>query len=162
MKKIITKSEDETKKLGWKLAKGFEGGETIAFEGDLGAGKTTLIKGIAKGLGIKRNITSPTFVLMKVYKTNLHPSTPLRAGESEHKLHESRITQLCHIDAYRINEAIELSDIGVGEYLDDPKTVVVIEWGEKVKEILPKDTVWVKMKHGEKENERQIFINPVK
>ncbi|NQU77473.1 tRNA (adenosine(37)-N6)-threonylcarbamoyltransferase complex ATPase subunit type 1 TsaE [Candidatus Falkowbacteria bacterium] len=151
MKKIITKNENETKKLGERLAKGFGNGETVAFEGDLGAGKTTLIKGIAKGFGIQRNITSPTFVLMKVYDTDSHG---LRTDG-----HGSRITRLVHVDAYRIGDGQELIDIGIGEYLDDEKTVVVIEWAEKVREILPSDTVWIKMKHGRKENERVIMID---
>ncbi len=136
--------------LGEKLARSFRGGETIALEGDLGTGKTTLIKGIAKGLGIKRNITSPTFVLMKIYLANLH--------ESNHKSHKSRIRMLCHADAYRINSGQELVDIGILEYINDPETVVIIEWAEKTREILPKETIWVRMKYGGAENEREIEI----
>lgn len=152
MKKIITKSESETRKLGERLAKKFKGGEIVCLEGELGTGKTTLIKGIAKGLGIKRHITSPTFVLMKIYKTNPH--------ESVHKYHESRIRTLCHVDVYRINQPQELVDIGILEYLASPRVVTVIEWAEKVKKILPNDTIWIKMGHGERENEREIIINP--
>jgi len=144
MKKIITKSDKETMKLGEKLAKRFRGGETIALTGDLGAGKTTLIKGIAMGLGIKKNITSPTFVLMKLYK----PQTSSN----------SSIKQLCHVDAYRINNGQELNDIGIMEYIDHPRTLTIVEWAEKVKEILPNDVIWVKMGYGKKENEREIEI----
>ena len=145
MRKIITKNEKETMKLGEKLAKGFRNGRVVAFEGDLGAGKTTLIKGIARGLGINRNITSPTFVLMKFY--------PVKHSSIQ------AFKQLCHVDAYRINDASELIDIGVGEYLDDEGTVVVIEWAEKVKEILPDDALWVKMGYGKEESERVVIIN---
>lgn len=131
-------------KLGEKLAKEFRSGEIIGLEGELGTGKTTLIKGIAKGLGIKKNITSPTFVLMKLY--NL-------------KHQASGIRQLCHVDAYRVEGAEELIDIGVMEYIDDLKTIVIIEWAEKVKTILPNDAIWIKMKHGENESERIVEIN---
>ena len=66
--KFITKSERETIQLGKKLSRNFRGGQTVALIGELGSGKTVLIKGMAQGLGIKKIITSPTFVLMKVYK----------------------------------------------------------------------------------------------
>lgn len=153
MKKIITKSECETIKLGEKLAKKFRGGMTIALTGDLGTGKTTLIKGMAKGLGVKRNITSPTFVLMKIYDTDVSRMTT--DGR------RSRIRRLCHVDAYRINDSRELIDIGILEYINEPETLVIIEWAEKVKRILPASTIWVKMEHGKCENERQIVVNEV-
>lgn len=144
MEKAITKSEQETIKFGERLAKKFRGGEILCLEGELGTGKTTLIKGIAKGLGIRRNITSPTFVLMKLYPIK-HPSIQA----SKH---------LCHIDAYRINDAQELVDIGALEYLASPTTVVVIEWAEKVKDILPKHCTWVKVKHGKSKDKRIIQV----
>ena len=158
MDKVITKSDSETIKLGEKLAKRFRDGETITLTGDLGAGKTTLIKGIAKGLGIKKNITSPTFVLMKLYSTDLPRITAdkphLPAGRQG-----SRIQRLCHVDAYRIGSGRELVDIGIMEYIDDLKTLTIIEWAEKVKDILPNDAIWIKMGYGKNENERVIIID---
>jgi len=66
-----TYSEKQTFNLGKKIAKKLQGGEIIGLTGDLGAGKTVFIKGLAKGLGVRQAVTSPTFVLMKIYKTNL-------------------------------------------------------------------------------------------
>jgi tRNA threonylcarbamoyladenosine biosynthesis protein TsaE len=115
MKKIITKSEKETFNLAKRFALDLAGGEIIGLVGDLGAGKTIFAKGLAAGLGIKRTVNSPTFVLMKLYKVKNHPT----------------IKQLCHIDAYRSQSLDELINIGVAEYLNKKDTITVIEWVEK-------------------------------
>ncbi len=118
--KYTTHSEKQTIALGEKLAKQLKGGEVIALIGNLGAGKTTLIKGIARGLGLKKIITSPTFVLMKIYDI------------------DSKIKKLVHIDCYRIKSAEEISAIGAQEYFGQKNTVVVIEWADKIKKLLPR------------------------
>ena len=92
---IYTKSVKETMKLGRSIARQLTGGEVIALLGSLGSGKTILTKGIAKGLGIREIITSPTFVLMKVY--------PVK---------REKIHCFCHIDAYRLDKGTQLLDIG--------------------------------------------------
>ncbi|MFH0840952.1 MAG: tRNA (adenosine(37)-N6)-threonylcarbamoyltransferase complex ATPase subunit type 1 TsaE [bacterium] len=114
--KKITKTEKETIALAKKLAQSFVGGEVVGLIGDLGAGKTIFTKGIASGLGIKNNINSPTFVLMKVY--------PIKKGS---------IKNFVHIDAYRINNYKDLEVIGADEYFNDPKSLVVVEWADRVK-----------------------------
>ena len=134
--KFITKSERETIQLGKKLSRNFRGGQTVALIGELGSGKTVLIKGMAQGLGIKKIITSPTFVLMKVYK----------------------IENLVHVDAYRLKSGQDLIDIGIKDWLEKPDTVTVIEWAERVKDILPKKTIVIKLNFGKKKNERVIEI----
>lgn len=139
--KYTTTSQNQTIALGKKIAKDLKGGEVLAFSGNLGAGKTTLIKGIAKGLGIKKIITSPTFVLMKVYNV-------------KHKT----IKRLVHIDCYRLNSSQEILDIGAGEYINDKNTIVVIEWAEKIKKILPRQQKQILISLGNKENERLINI----
>lgn len=101
---------------GRRLAKKFRGGEVIALVGELGAGKTTLVKGIAAGLGIRRHITSPTFLRLRVYPVHGH----------------GIIRRLVHVDAYRIKHPAELSDIGLHEYLGLPDTVTVIEWADRI------------------------------
>lgn len=123
MKKITLKSESDTKKLAQKLAKSLQGGEIIALEGDLGAGKTTLTKYLGKALGIKEHITSPTFVLMKVYTVRL----PAKAKGPK---------QFVHVDCYRLDDPQELFYLGLEEYLNDPQTVVCIEWADKVEKYL--------------------------
>lgn len=125
-------------------------GEVFALSGNLGAGKTQFVKGLAKALGIKNHITSPTFVLMKVYPVKL-----LRTGSAGF----NRVNlQLIHIDAYRLSSADDLKSIGVTDYLGCKNTITAIEWPERIKKILPKNTIWIKFKYGKKENERIITI----
>lgn len=148
--KIITKNQKETIELGKEIARQLRGREIIALEGDLGAGKTTLIKGIARGLGTRKAITSPTFVLMKVYTD---------FTDKIHGLHRLRIKRLVHVDAYRVKDWRDLRDIGVEEYLGEKNSVVVIEWAERVKKLFHgKKVIWIKMGLGKKENEREIII----
>jgi tRNA threonylcarbamoyladenosine biosynthesis protein TsaE len=123
MKKIITNSEKETLALAEKTAKRARGGEVYALSGDLGAGKTVFARGFAAGLGIKRNINSPTFVLMKIY--------PVKKNK--------KIKHLCHIDAYRLKSARDLAAIGASDYLGHKDSVCVVEWPENVKKILKKN-----------------------
>lgn len=94
--------------------------------GDLGSGKTTFVKGLANALGIKSNITSPTFVLMKEYR--------LKNG------------QLTHVDCYRMNSYQDAEGIGLDEKFNNRDGIVVIEWAEKIKQILPKNTKWIMFK----------------
>ena len=139
MPKIITKSELETQKLAMKIAKSLKGGEVLALNGDLGSGKTAFTKGIAKFFDIKKPITSPTFVLMKVYK-------------SKH----DKVKNLIHVDTYRLANAQELVDIDMLDYFEEPSTICVLEWAEKVESILPKSTIRLYFSYGKKENERVI------
>ncbi|OQX71604.1 tRNA (adenosine(37)-N6)-threonylcarbamoyltransferase complex ATPase subunit type 1 TsaE [Candidatus Parcubacteria bacterium 4484_255] len=151
---IITLSEKQTLNLGKKIAKQLKGGEIIALIGGLGAGKTIFAKGIANGLGIKKIITSPTFVLMKIYEINKH--------KSKTNLNESRIQKLCHIDAYRLKSSQALINIGINDYLGQKNTVAIIEWADQVQDILPKNAIFVKIKAKKKRNKRIITITKVK
>lgn len=137
--KIITKSEKETYNLAKKIASKMHGGEVLCLVGDLGAGKTAFTKGIAVGLGISNTITSPTFVLMKVY--NLR----------------SRLLTLVHIDAYRLFDGEQLLHIGVGDYFNNPNCVTIIEWADRVKDIWPKKVILINFKVL-KDNKREIKI----
>lgn len=114
--KIITKSAKETIRLGEKFARKLKGGEVILLDGDLGSGKTTFVKGMAAGLGIRKNITSPTFVIMKVYNLKL-----LNRG----------LKYFVHIDMYRAS-AKALKDIGAFEFFGRNDTICVVEWGQKL------------------------------
>lgn len=134
----ITASEKETFDLGKTLARKLKGGETIGLNGNLGAGKTILTKGIAKGLGIKQTITSPTFVIMKLYK--------IRSQKLLQNSRQIKIKNLCHIDAYRINSYQDLIAMGAEEYINNPRIITIIEWADKVKKILPKKTRFVSIK----------------
>jgi tRNA threonylcarbamoyladenosine biosynthesis protein TsaE len=139
-----TQTEIETKQIGKDLASKLNGGEVITLEGDLGAGKTTFVKGLAEGLGVKKEITSPTFTLMNVYELTAN----------SHKL-----KTLVHIDTYRLKNEQELLNIGVEDYLGTPETITVIEWPEKVAELLRnKNIIEIKIEHVA-EAERRIIIN---
>ncbi|MBN1779323.1 MAG: tRNA (adenosine(37)-N6)-threonylcarbamoyltransferase complex ATPase subunit type 1 TsaE [Candidatus Buchananbacteria bacterium] len=129
--KIISQTNQQTINIGKKIASQLKGGEVLALSGDLGAGKTTLTKGLALGLGIKKVVISPTFLLLRLYKINNK---------------KTKIKYLVHIDCYRLKSADELIDIGADEYFNRPDTVVVIEWPERVKKILPKKTIKISLK----------------
>jgi ATPase, YjeE family len=120
--KIITNSEKETFAFAKSLAQKAKGGEIYALSGNLGAGKTVFVRGFAAGLGIKRNVNSPTFVLMKIYPVKKHP----------------QIKHLCHIDAYRLKSARDLAAIGTQDYLGKKDAVCFVEWPENVKKYLKK------------------------
>lgn len=118
-----------------------QGALVLALQGELGAGKTTFIQGLAQALGIKEKILSPTFVLMKRFT-----------------IYDLRFTNLYHIDAYRLSGASDVKDLGLEEILKDKNNLVVIEWAERVKEILPKDTVWLEFEHGGEDNRKITII----
>jgi len=163
MKKIITHSERQTISLGKKIAQKLIGGEVLALNGELGSGKTVLIKGIAAGLGIKKHITSPTFVVMKIHNTDSHGKKHglTQTGAKiprKSVLSQCKSVWLCHIDAYRLSSGQDLINIGVKDWLAKPNTITVIEWAERVKNILPKDTITIKLKLRKNKNERTITI----
>jgi tRNA threonylcarbamoyladenosine biosynthesis protein TsaE len=137
MHKIITNNNRETQKLGEILAEEIQGGEIICMTGDLGSGKTTFTQGILKGLKVKGPYTSPTFVVIKRYKLKLK--------------------NIYHIDAYRV-KVKDILDLGWKEIIADPKNVVIIEWAEKIKKIIPKNAVWINF-IWKGENEREIIIS---
>lgn len=128
MKKIITNSFEETQKLGRELAEKLQGGEVLALHGDLGSGKTTIMQGLAEGLGIKRRIISPTFIIMRTYETG---SEKQKAG----------IMNLYHVDLYRIESESDVEGLGLLELLGDKETVVAIEWPDKIENILPENRI---------------------
>ena len=123
---MLTNSASETMLIGEKLAKGLKPGDIVALSGDLGSGKTTFTKGIGKGLGVKdsRRINSPTFVLIKEY---------------------SGKTPLYHLDLYRLDALKEIENLAVEEYIYGTG-VTVIEWAEKIKNLLPEKHILVKFK----------------
>ena len=162
---MITKSEKETFELGQKLARRLRGGEVIALIGSLGAGKTIFIKGLAKGLGIKKTITSPTFVLMKICPVRdkpLQAATAMpkaeRISNGIYPVRQKKVKSLCHIDAYRLTNGQELIDIGVNDWLGKKDVVTVIEWADRVKEILPKKKIKIKIDFAKKEKTRRLEV----
>jgi len=134
---IKTHSGHETMRLGLLLGReirAYQAGAglslTILLLGELGAGKTVFAKGVGKGLGVKPTIHSPTFLLMKRYP-----------------LARSCFKNLWHIDCYRIHNARELIALGLKDILRDPTNVVVIEWPERVRKLIPRGALTVSFAH---------------
>lgn len=111
--------------FGQKFAKNLRGNETIELIGDVGAGKTTFVKGLARGLGIHEEIQSPTFTLSRDYKTD---------GD----------LTLTHYDFYRLNDP-GIMKMELAENLSDPHNITIIEWAETVGDILPRDKITIKI-----------------
>lgn len=146
-----TKSDQETKDMGKKLAASLNGGDIVCLRGELGAGKTTFVKGLAEGLGVADEIKSPTFTLMNIYKIK---NTKHRTSNTHFP-----IDQLVHIDTYRLKNEQELIDIGVEDYLGQPGVLTVVEWPEKLLTLLEnKKMTEVAIGHLE-ENTRKIEIS---
>lgn len=132
-----------------KLAGTRRGAEVFALQGDLGAGKTTFTQGFLKGLGSKKRVTSPTFVLMRRHALGVGRG----AGAAQKKF-----KNVFHIDAYRLKKPEHLAALELDVILSEPVNIVLIEWPEQAKKFLPKHAVWIKFKYGKKENERTVTI----
>lgn len=119
----------------------------LALTGDLGSGKTTFVQGLAEGIGVKNQIISPTFILMRKYE--IPPITN----------HRSPITAFYHLDLYRLEGNIkeEVRNLGIEEIWKDPENIVVIEWAEKIEKMLPDDCYKIKFEVLS-ENKRKITI----
>lgn len=133
---LTSNSEKETKELGTKLAKNLPNGSVVALLGDLGAGKTTLVRGVAEALNIKEVVQSPTFNIMKIYLKGDRP--------------------LIHIDAYRLADID--TDIGLDEYIGYETGLTMIEWPMYIERLIPKDAVYVELLH-DGEDKRIIKIS---
>ncbi len=136
----VTKSARETQTLGEKLSADLKNGSLVCLYGELGSGKTTFVQGVALGLGIKQRIISPTFIFIRSYKLSAIRSL------------------LYHIDLYRIETLNDAKGLGLEEILSIPKNIVLIEWPEKIKEILPEKRTDIHFKYLN-ENERKITIS---
>lgn len=146
-KQILSRSEAETQNFGkelWQKYEKYTGERSVVFalEGEMGAGKTQLTKGLGKAMGVKEEIISPTFNLELDYEN------------------ETEKTKLAHFDAWRLQNGEELKDLGVEKLIKD-KTVVVIEWADRVAKLIKSFdeealVIWVKIEYGKGENERII------
>jgi tRNA threonylcarbamoyladenosine biosynthesis protein TsaE len=140
MQTIITHSDSATQKLGEELAKDIlkrgdkKQAQVLGLTGNLGGGKTTYMQGFAKGLGVEEKILSPTFVIMKHFGN------------------------FYHLDCYRINKSEEILELGFKEIIANPKNIVAVEWPEKIKKFLPKDTIYIDFEFID-DNTRKITYN---
>ncbi len=136
---FISNSVAETEQIGAQLAMNLPAGSIVAFTGDLGAGKTAFVRGMAHGLGISERITSPTFTIVNEYDDGMRP--------------------LFHFDLYRLENADELFDIGWEDYLARGG-ICAVEWSERAAEAM-EDCVTVDIVHGKHEEQRIIQIGGI-
>ncbi len=113
----------------------------IGLEGDLGAGKTFFVKNFMRALGVRHKLTSPTFILMRSFRIS-----------------KSVYRTAYHVDAYRV-DADGLKKLGFRDVLKDPGNIVLIEWADRVRRILPKGTIFIKFTHRKNQNERHLTFN---
>ncbi|HET9829402.1 MAG TPA: tRNA (adenosine(37)-N6)-threonylcarbamoyltransferase complex ATPase subunit type 1 TsaE [Nocardioidaceae bacterium] len=141
---VVARSVEDTRLVGARLAPLLRAGDLLVLSGDLGAGKTTFTQGLAGALGVRGEVTSPTFVISRV-----HPS--LTDGPA-----------LVHVDAYRLAESAELDDLDLDAYLDE--AVTVVEWGNGLAEALAEDRLEIEIRraHGDEQGEeRSLRLTPV-
>lgn len=138
---VTSTSPEETRILGAALAPVMVPGDVVSLSGDLGAGKTVFVQGLARALGVETHVTSPTFTLVHEYRGRY----PIR-----------------HLDVYRLDSFQEVIDLGF-EQLFDPEAILVIEWGDAVSPFLPRRYLSVEIVHGSVEEEdetRSISFRP--
>lgn len=137
--KYTISSEESMKTFGEQIARTLKGGEIIELVGDIGAGKTTLTKGIAAGLGVTDDVQSPSFTISRTYET-------------------ARDRQLVHYDFYRLSDpgilAAEIHDV-----IGDPHIITIVEWADVVKEVLPTDHIIIKIE-SPSEQTRDVYVTP--
>jgi tRNA threonylcarbamoyladenosine biosynthesis protein TsaE len=133
---VITRSAEETQRLAGRIASEFKGPAVLALHGELGSGKTCFVKGVARALGIERNITSPTFIII-----------------NEHRGRRP----LYHVDLYRIRTPDEALCLGLDEYLH-ADGITVIEWAERAGDLIPEDALHIEFETRPRANERLIRI----
>ncbi len=134
---VETKSAAETQALAGRLAAELPPGAVLCLHGDLGAGKTCFVQGLARALGVRRPVGSPTFTLINEYKG---------------------AKPLAHIDLYRIRGAGDAFGLGLDDYLCHYPGIVAIEWAERVAELLPEDCWHVRLEMGAGEDVRRVTV----
>jgi len=139
---FTTKNETETINLGVKIASSLKNGDVIALYGDLGSGKTRLVKGICLGLDVKQMVNSPTFIIVNEYNST--------------KFHN-----IFHFDLYRLKSEDEILAMGFDDYMNN-RGIIIIEWPEHAERLLPEGTIKIHISHSvENENERWIKVEGI-
>ncbi len=122
---VISRSPTQTRRIGMRLGEMLEPGDVIGLEGNLGAGKTTLVQGIASGWGSYDSVSSPTYVLVNVYR----------------RLDRK---QLFHLDAFRLTSPEEAIELDIDAMLDQGP--LLVEWADRIEEALPEEYLWINMR----------------
>ena len=133
---FLSRSHEQTRRIGARLGAALQAGDVICLQGDLGAGKTTFVQGVAQGWGSRDAVSSPTFILVNVY----------RGAEGK---------QLFHMDAYRLESTLEAEELDLNAMLAQGS--LLIEWPERMERLIPRDRLWVHLQHrGEDEREMKF------
>ena len=135
---LRTETADETRAVGEAFAVLLRPRDAIILTGELGAGKTTLVQGIARGLDVHDQVVSPTFMLVREYRGRL---------------------DVAHVDVYRLDRIQDVMDLGLEE-LGDGDAVLLVEWGDVVEEILPKDHLTIELTGAKADEVRRIALSP--
>ena len=133
MKEYISRSLEDTERVAKEIADTLTGTEVIAYIGTLGAGKTTLTRGIAKAFGVEEGVHSPTFAIVNEYQGTV---------------------PIYHFDMYRVTDEDDLYSTGFYDYLG--KGLIIIEWSENIQDYIPGDAIFIELSYGEDENTRII------
>ena len=134
---LFSRNPDQTRRFGMRFGALIEPGDVVCFHGDLGSGKTTFIQGVSQGWGSIDPVSSPTFVLINEYRR------------------PDGIT-LFHMDAYRINSIYEAEDLDLERFYSTG--ALLVEWAERIEEILPSERILIEMKYISEETRRMTFI----
>ena len=135
---LRTGTPDETRAVGEAFAALLRPRDAVILTGELGAGKTTLVQGIARGLGVTDRVVSPTFTLVREYHGRL---------------------EVAHVDVYRLERVQDVMDLGLEE-LGDGEAVLLVEWGDAVEEILPADHLTIELSSGADDDARRLAFTP--
>ena len=131
---FLSRNPEQTRRLGQRLGAALEAGDVVCLQGDLGAGKTTFVQGVAQGWGSKDAVSSPTFIIVNVYR-NLDQE------------------QLFHLDAYRLDSVWEAEELDLQSM--QAQGPLLIEWPERMERLIPRDRLWIRLEHVDQE-ERQM------
>jgi tRNA threonylcarbamoyladenosine biosynthesis protein TsaE len=136
---FFSRSPEQTRRVGMRLGGLLKSGDVICLQGELGAGKTTLVQGLAQGWGSLDPVSSPTFIIVNIYR---------RPEDG----------QLFHMDAYRLDSAPEAAEVDVDDML--ARGSLIVEWPERIREVLPDDRMWISFEYVAEEN-RQMLIQAI-
>lgn len=144
MRAFISRSAQETKRIAGKIlaeaAHLRQKPIVFALRGNLGSGKTTFVQGLAQALGIRGKVQSPTFVLAKWYQLSRRANRP---------------SYLVHVDAYRLEKLSDARAIGLRDAFKNKEALVVIEWADRIRKLVPRDSVWITFRH--KANRQRVI-----
>lgn len=125
---FISRSPEQTCRLGARLGRYLDGGEVVALEGSLGSGKTVFAQGVGMGWGAATRLVSPTYTLVR-----------------RHNRHQDNL-ELYHIDLYRLNSVAEVETLGLEEILGDPRTICLVEWPDRHPALFPEEHLWIQLR----------------